>query len=147
MVLLALVTGHCAWTSVSHADYDRYRTNPDLFWKERFPISKDLRDLLNEVFVQEAKERITLEGLRERVEHMQSFYLTEEELANALPTAKAVWYACVEGGHIKGGPTFKPLGSHSNDVHPMPPSARGPLHRAMNVLRFISPHKDEQGRP
>jgi serine/threonine protein kinase len=67
MILLALVTGHCAWESVQHKDYNRYRTNPDLFWKERFPISKDLRVLLNEVFVQKAEERITLKELRERV--------------------------------------------------------------------------------
>jgi hypothetical protein len=144
MILLALVTGHCAWASVQHKDYDRYRTNPDLFWKERFPISKDLRVLLNEVFVQEAKERITLKELREQVVDMPTFYLTMEELALASPTVKAVWDAYVGAGHIQceDGPMFKPLGS--NDIHHMPPSAKGLLRHARKVLPFIRAPRGEQ---
>ena len=138
MILLTLVTGHCAWPSISHHDYTLYRADPDQYWKERFPISPDLRVLLNEVFVQEAQERITLKELRKRVVDMPSFYLAKEELADALPAAKYVWALYAERGRIQreGGMTFKPLGS--NDAHHhMPPSPKHLLRHARKVLPFI----------
>ena len=145
MILLALVTGHCAWQSIQHPDYDRYRTNPNVFWKERFPISKDLRILLNEVFVEKTEERITLQELRRRVVDMPTFYLTKQELANASPTAKAVWVAYVERGRIqrREGTTFKPSGSAATSHH-MPSSAKSLLYHARKVLPFIRPHRVEQ---
>jgi len=145
MILLALVTGHCAWESVQHPDYDRYRTNPDMFWKERFPISKDLRVLLNEVFTEKTEERITLQGLRQRVVGMPTFYLTNEELANAPPTVKAVWVTYVERGRIQReeGTTCKPLGS-DNAPHHMPSSAKSLLHHARKVLPFIRASRVQQ---
>ena len=145
MILLALVTGHCAWESVQHPDYDRYRTNPNMFWKERFPISKDLRGLLNEVFVEKAEERITLQELRKRVVDMPTLYLTKEELANAPPTVKAVWITYVERGRIQReeGTTFKPLGSNDTP-HRMPSSAKSLLHHARKVLPFIRAHRVQQ---
>lgn len=145
MILLALVTGHCAWQSVQHPDYSRYRFNPNAFWGERFPISQDLRDLLNEVFVEKAEERITLRELRKRVVDMPTFYLTKQELADAPPTVKAVWVAYVERGRIQReeGTAFKPLGS--DDIHHhMPSSAKGLLHHARRVLPFIRAHRVEQ---
>lgn len=140
MILLALVTGHCAWTSVEHPDYrDRYRTNPDLFWKERFPISGDLRVLLNRVFIEKAEERITLQELRDAVSTMGTLYLTREELAGASLTVKAVWDAYVEGGRVQHeGTPVKPLGS--NGVHHVP-SVRGFL---VKVLPFIPASRTKQ---
>lgn len=131
MILLALVTGHCAWASVQHPDYDRYRFNPDLFWKERFPISRDLRVLLDEIFVEKAEERITLKELRNRVVNMPTFYLTGEELADAQPTVKAVWVAYVEKGRSQRG-----QGTTFRSLHTPSPS-KGLLHRARKVLPFI----------
>ena len=147
MILLALVTGHCAWASVQHPDYDRYRANRDLFWKERFPISMDLRVLLNEIFVEKAEKRITLKKLRERVVDMRTFYLTMEELKSAPPTVKAVWFAYVERGRIRheDGTTFKPLGSDNVHDH-MPPFARGLLRCARKVLPFIWAARVEEGQ-
>ena len=63
MILLALVTGHCAWESVEHLDYKVYRLNPNAFWKQCFPVSEDLRALLNDVFVGKPERRITLPEL------------------------------------------------------------------------------------
>lgn len=145
MILLALVTGHCAWQSIQHPDYDRYHTNPDLFWKERFPISRDLRLLLNRVFVENAEERITLQELRKGVVDMPTFYLTKKELANAPPTVKAVWVAYVERGRIQRqlGTTFKPLGN-DHAPHNLPTSARSLLHHARKVLPFIRANRVEQ---
>lgn len=146
MILLTLVTGHCAWSSVQHPDYDRYRSNPDLFWKERFPISRDLRDLLNDVFVEKTEERITLKDLRKRVVDMPAFYLTEEELANARsPTVRAVWAAYVERSRIQleEGTMFKPLGSNEVHHHHMSPSTKSLLHHARKVLPFIRAHRVE----
>jgi len=145
MILLALVTGHCAWQSVQHSDYVRYRASPNAFWKERFPISKDLRVLLNEVFVEKTEERITLQELRKRVVDIPTFYLTKEELANASPTVKAVWVAYVERGHTQreGGTTFRPLGSSATSHH-MPSFSRSLLHHARKVLPFIRTHRVEQ---
>lgn len=147
MILLDLATGHCAWQSVQHPDYDRYRLNPDLFWRERFPISRDLRVLLNEVFVEKAEERITLQELRKRVIDMPTFYLTNEELSNAPPTVKAVWAGYVERARIQreGRATFKPLGS-DNTHHHMPPSSKNFLHQARKVLPFIRAPRVEQVR-
>ena len=143
MILLALVTGHCAWASVQHPDYRRYRANPDRFWRERFPISKDLRALLNDVFVENTEKRISLKELRRRVTDTPTFYLTGEELASAPPTVKAVWVAYVERGRIQReeGTTFKPLGS--NNAHHIPPSAKTLLHHARKVLPFIRGHRVE----
>ena len=150
MILLALVTGHCAWESVEHRDYNRYRTNPHLFWKERFPISGDLGSLLNEVFVQKPEERITLKELRDRVETMSTFYLTEEQLANAPPTVKAVWVAYVERGRVqhKDETSFKPLGSNNvqNRTPRITPSAKGLLNRARKIFSFIRPPRVEQAQ-
>jgi len=146
MILLALVTGHCAWESVQHPDYDRYRTNPDLFWKERFPISKNLRVLLNEVFVEKPEERINLQELRKRVfDDMPTFYLTKEELANAPPTVKAVWVTYAERGRIQReeGTTYKPLGSDDSPHH-MPSSAKSLLLHARKVLPFIRASRVQQ---
>ena len=145
MILLALVTGHCAWASIQHPDYERYRLNPDLFWKERFPISRDLRVLLNEVFVEKTEERITLKELRRRVVDMPTFYLTKDELSNASPTVKAVWDAYVERGRMQReeGATFKPLGS-SDVHHHVPPPAKNLLHHARKVLPFIRAPRIEQ---
>jgi len=119
--------------------------NPDLFWKERFPISRDLRALLNEVFVEKTEDRITLRELRKRVVEMPTFYLTKEELANAPPTVRAVWVAYVEKGRIQHeeGTTFEPLGS--NDAHHhLPSPANSLLHLARRVLPFIRSHRVEQ---
>ena len=145
MILLALVTGHCAWQSVQHPDYTRYRASPDAFWKERFPISQDLRTLLNEAFVQKAEERITLQEMRKRVADMPTFYLTREELARASSTVKAVWVAYVERGRIQHeeGTTPKPL-CPDDTPHRMPSSAKSLLHHARKVLPFIRPHRVEQ---
>ena len=145
MILLTLVTGHCAWQSVQHPDYDRYRINPDAFWRERFPISRDLRVLLNEVFVEKTEERITLQELRQRVIDIPTFYLTKEELVNAPPTVKAVWAAYAERGRIQReeGTTFKPLGSGYSSHH-MPSSAKSLLHHARKVLPFIRAHRVAQ---
>jgi len=147
MILLALVTGHCAWQSVQHPDYIRYRANPDLFWKERFPISEDLRTLLNQVFAQKTEERITLQELRRRVVDVPTFYLTKEELADASPTAKAVWVAYVERGRIQReeGTIFRPLGIDDAHHH-MPTSAKSLLHHARKVLPFIRVPRVEQVR-
>lgn len=138
MILLALVTGHCAWQSVQHPDYKSYRTNPDLFWKERFPISRDLRHLLNTVFVEKAEERITLQELRQSVVDMPTFYLNKGQLANAPPTVRAVWVAYVEKGRIQREErsAFKPSGSNSR----LPSSAKSLLHHARKVLPFIRTH-------
>jgi len=145
MILLALVTGHCAWESVQHPDYDRYRTNPDLFWKERFPISRDLRTLLNKVFTEKTQDRITLHELRERVADMPTFYLTKEQLANAPPTVIAVWFAYVERGRIQHeeGTALKPLGSNGAH-HQLPSPAHKLLHLARRALPFIRSHRVEQ---
>ena len=145
MILLALVTGHCAWQSVQHPDYTRYRASPNAFWKERFPISEDLRVLLNEVFVEKTEERIPLQELRKRVVDMPTFYLTKEELANAPPTVKAVWVAYVERGRTQReeGTTFRPLGSAAPSRH-MSSSAKSLLHYARKVLPFIRVHRVEQ---
>jgi len=145
MILLALVTGHCAWQSVQHRDYTRYCTNPDAFWKERFPISQDLCTLLNDAFVQKAEERITLQVMRKRVADMPTFYLTKEELVHAPPTVKAVWAAYVERGRIRHeeGTTSRPLGS-DGAPHRMPSSAKSLLYHARKVLPFIRPHRVEQ---
>lgn len=145
MILLALVTGHCAWQSVQHPDYTRYRINPDAFWKERFPISQDLCTLLNEVFVQKPEERITLQELRKRVVDMPTFYLTKEELVHASVTVKAVWVAYVERGRIqcKDGAPLKSLGA-GDALHHMPTSARGLLRHARKVLPFIRSPRVEQ---
>ena len=145
MILLALVTGHCAWQSVQHPDYTRYRASPDAFWKERFPISQDLRTLLNEVFVQKAEGRITLQEMRKRVAEMPTFYLTKEELARAPPTVMAVWAAYVERGRIlhEEGTTPKPSCPDSTP-HRMPSPAKSLLHHARKALPFIRPHRVEQ---
>ena len=145
MILLALVTGHCAWQSVQHPDYTRYRASPDAFWKERFPISQDLCTLLNEAFVQKAEDRIALQEMRKRVSQMPTFYLTKEELARAPPTVKAVWVAYVERGRIlhEEGTTPKPVYS-DGAPNPMPSSAKSLLHHARKVLPFIRPHRVEQ---
>lgn len=148
MILLALVIGHCAWESVQHPDYHRYRSNPDQFWKQAFPISRDLGILLNDVFVQEPEKRITLQELRKRVSDMPTFYLTPEELASASPTVRAVWDAYVERGRIKHEEetSFRTLGS--NDIthhsHRFQPSAKSLLHRARKVLPFIRMPRVEQ---
>lgn len=148
MILLALVTGHCAWESVQHPDYDRYRLNPNAFWRERFPISKDLRALLNKVFVENPEERITLQELRKRVVDMRMLYLTQEELAKAPPTVKAVWVAYAERGRVRReeGITCRTLGSNPTPRH-MPSSARNLLHHARKVLPFIRTHRVEHVRP
>jgi hypothetical protein len=147
MILLALVTGHCAWQSVQHPDYERYRLNPNAFWRERFPISKDLRVLLNEVFIEKTEERITLQELRKRVLDMPTFYLTKEELANAPPTVKAVWVAYVERGRTQReeSTTFKlkPSRSAAAPRH-MPSPVKSLLHHARKALPFIRPHRVEQ---
>jgi len=142
MILLALVTGHCAWQSVQHPDYTFYRASPNAFWKERFPISQDLRTLLNEAFVEKAEERITLQEMRKRVADMPTFYLTKEELACASSTVKAVWVAYVERGHIQHeeGTTPKPL-CPDDAPHHMPSSAKSLLHHARKVLPFVRPHR------
>ena len=144
MILLALVTGHCAWESVKHPDYDRYRLNPNAFWRERFPISRDLRALLNKVFVEKSEERITLQELRKRVVDMRRFYLTKEELVKAPPTVKAVWVAYAEWGRIQRekGTTCRTSGSNPTPRH-MPSSARSLLHHARKVLPFIRAHRVE----
>ena len=144
MILLALVTGHCAWESVQHIEYKLYRLNPNSFWRERFPISEDLRGLLNEVFVEKAEGRISLPELRQRVVDMRTFYLTDEELANASPAVKAVWAAYVERGRIQNeeGITYSPLGSDL-DAHHMPSSARNFVHHAWKALPFIKAHRVE----
>ena len=144
MILLALVTGHCAWESIQHPDYERYRLNPSAFWRERFPVSEDLRALLDEVFVEKPEERITLRELRKRVVDMRRFYLTKEELAKAPPTVKAVWAAYVERGRIRreGGVACGTSGSNSAPHH-MPSSARSLLHHARKVLPFIRTHRVE----
>lgn len=145
MILLALVTGHCAWASVQHPDYARYRANPNLFWKESFPISRDLRACLNDVFVEKTEDRITLKELRRRVVDMPTFYLTKEELFSAPPTVKAVWIAYVEKGRIQheSGPIIKPSDSN-NPKHHVPPVAKGLLHHARKVLPFIRTSRIEQ---
>ena len=145
MILLALVTGHCAWESVEHPDYTRYRASPNGFWKERFPISQDLCTLLNEVFVQKPEGRITLQELRRRVVEMPTFYLTKEQLADAPPVAKAVWVTYVERGRRQRdeGGTSRSLGSHDAPHH-MPSSAKSLLHHALKVLPFIRPPRVEQ---
>lgn len=145
MILLALVTGHCAWESVQHPDYTRYRINPDAFWKERFPISQELCTLLNEVFVQKAEERITIQELRTRVFDMSTFYLSKEELVRAPPTVKAVWATYVERGRIQfeEGITSRSSGS-DGAPHQMPSSAKSLLHHARKVLPFVRPHRVEQ---
>lgn len=144
MILLALVTGHCAWQSVQHPDYIRYRASPDGFWKERFPISQDLRTLLNDVFTQKAEERITLPELRKRVVDMPTFYLTKEELVHASPTVKAVWAAYVERGRIQREESTTPKPSGSDGApHHMPPSTKSLLHHARKVLPLIRPHRVE----
>lgn len=144
MILLALVTGHCAWQSVQHPDYDRYRANPNAFWRGRFPISKDLRVLLNEVFVEKPEERITLQELRKRVVDIPTFYLTKGELASSSPTARAVWVAYVERGRIqrREGTTCKPLGSAASPHH-LPSSAKSFLYHARKLLPFIRAHRVE----
>ncbi|KAF9652723.1 hypothetical protein BDM02DRAFT_3108819 [Thelephora ganbajun] len=145
MILLTLVTGHCAWESVQHPDYARYRLNPNIFWKERFPISQDLRALLSDVFVEKTEKRITLQELRKRVTDMPTFYLTKEELSNAPPTVKAVWVAYAERGRVQReeGTIFKPFGSDEAHHH-MPSSAKGLLHHAKKVLPFIRAPRVEQ---
>lgn len=144
MILLALVTGHCAWESVQHPDYERYRLNPNKFWRERFPVSKDLRALLDDVFVENPEERITLQELRKRVVDMRKFYLTEEELARAPPTVKAVWVAYVERGRIRReeGTTCRTLDSNPAPHH-VSSSVRSLLHHARKVLPFIRAHRVE----
>ena len=144
MILLALVTGHCAWESVQHPDYKLYRLSPNAFWRQRFPISEDLCALLNQVFVEKSEERITLQELRKRVVDMRSFYLTKEEVADAPPTVKAVWAAYVERGRIQHeeGIAYKPLGSDLTP-HRIPSSSRNLLHHARKVLPFIRAHRVE----
>ena len=147
MILLALVTGHCAWESIEHPDYVRYRASPDGFWKERFPISQDLRTLLNAVFVQKAEERITLQELRQRVVDMPTFYLTKEELVHAPPTVKAVWTSYVERGRIQLEESVTPKPSSSDNApHHMPSSAKSLLYHARKVLPLIRLHRFEQAQ-
>lgn len=145
MILLALVTGHCAWQSVQHPDYIRYRASPDAFWKERFPISPGLRTLLNDAFTQKAEERITLQELRRRVVDLPTFYLTKEELDHAPQTVKAVWASYVERGRIQHevGVPPKPTGSDRAPRH-MPSPTKSLLHHARKVLPLIRPHRVEQ---
>jgi hypothetical protein len=145
MILLALVTGHCAWESIQHPDYGRYRMNPDLFWKERFPISKDLRVLLNDIFVEKTEERITLKEVRNRVVDMPTFYLTKDELANAPPTVKAVWAAYVERGRVQHEEeaAFKPLVSDDAHHHTLS-SAKSLLYHARKVLPFARAPRVQQ---
>ena len=78
---------------------------------------------------------------------MRTFYLTNEELADAPPTVKAVWAAYVERGRIQNeeGTASSSLDSDLTPHHMSPP-ARNLLHHAWKALPFIRAHIVEHVR-
>ncbi|PSR71433.1 hypothetical protein PHLCEN_2v12700 [Hermanssonia centrifuga] len=84
VILLNMLTGRKPWGSPTVEDefYKQFHNNPD-YLREVFPISQEAEDILRIVLCLDEQDVISLSSLRRIVENTRTFFMTEEEVANA----------------------------------------------------------------
>lgn len=90
MILTNLITGFNPWNIARLSDrcFHRYVEDPDSF-RENLPISKEATLILQRIFTLDPKVRITLHELREKIIELETFFMSEEELAASSDSLRA----------------------------------------------------------
>lgn len=91
VILVNMVARRNPWSRASHSDsgFREYWKN-DNFLTKMLPISRSTQTLLRRVFVRDPDDRITLTEFREAILDMDTFFLTDKELAAASKCAREV---------------------------------------------------------
>ena len=79
-----MITGRSPWAKAATSDdyFVNFLLNENCFY-ETLPISKEANVLLRKIFTCEPSERITLSALRKEIIALETFYMTNAEIARA----------------------------------------------------------------
>lgn len=89
--LVNMITGKMPWkeATIRDAAYAAHLRNPN-FLRQTLPISKEANFILQRIFCAEQEDCISLERLRQLVQSVHTFWMTEEEIARAGPMFRSV---------------------------------------------------------
>lgn len=115
ILLISMLTGMLPWDTptLDNHHFQQYLTQPD-FFTSFLPISQEAAVLLRRILVYKPLDRISLAELREEVDKIDTFFLTDEEIASAPEEARKVAKECA--ANQRRASSGAPL------LFPMPPS-------------------------
>lgn len=95
-----MITSRAPWAKAitSDACFVEYLLNED-YLHEMLPISKGANDLFRKIFTYEPSERITLSALRKEIIALDTFFMTNDEIARAGEAVQEVAACC--GLHVQ----------------------------------------------
>ena len=84
IILLNMITGRAPWTKAVTTDacFVEYLLNEN-YLREMLPVSQEANDLFRKIFACEPSERITISALRKEIIALETFYMTDYEIARA----------------------------------------------------------------
>lgn len=91
VILVNLTCGRNPWKQATAVDdtFRAYLSDPN-FLRKILPVSPELNSLLKRIFTLNPQKRITLSELREAIEDIPAFTMSEEELLTAHAAARKV---------------------------------------------------------
>lgn len=114
VILINMITSRSPWQKAVTADtsFVDFLLNED-YLLEMLPISEGANALFRKIFTYEPSERITLSALREEIVALDSFFMTNDEIARAGEVVRDVAAYCGRRVHpVKGDPPAP----HSDDL-------------------------------
>ncbi|KZT10502.1 kinase-like protein, partial [Laetiporus sulphureus 93-53] len=92
VILINMVTGRYPWARAVREDqfYGQYLEDTHVL-RYMLPISQGMHDILARVFTPLPKDSIDLRTMRRLIVDLDTFYMSEEELADASVNAKRCW--------------------------------------------------------
>ena len=100
VILINMITGRSPWGKALTTDkcFREFLLHED-YLREMLPISKGANDIFRQIFAYEPSERITLTALRKAIVGLDTFFMTDVEIAHASDSVRMAASHC--GVHIK----------------------------------------------
>lgn len=94
IILVNMITGRSPWSRAAHDDecYCTYLEDPN-FFRNMLPVSRSAARVLRRVLADDPLERIDLPSLRRLVEEVDTFFMSEEDVAASSDPVQAAWMA------------------------------------------------------
>ncbi|KAI0757244.1 kinase-like domain-containing protein [Daedaleopsis nitida] len=89
VILINMLSGRSLWEKATPKDkfFARFLREAN-FFQDRLPISDGANAIIMRIFALEPRDRITLDDLYREIADLDTFYLSEDELANATEEAR-----------------------------------------------------------
>ncbi|KAI0762630.1 hypothetical protein C8Q74DRAFT_1291349 [Fomes fomentarius] len=116
IILVNMMSGRHPWALAAPEDecFAQYMRDPD-YLKKTLPISDGANTILQRIFTLDPGQRISLTDLRRAIFELNTFFLSEDELAHASECAQFVAASIREGRGFTGSTTGSVVSGTTQD--------------------------------